>query len=477
MTGVKGGDGPGVWPGWRWDVALSFAGAQRGYVEQVAGELGTLGVRCFYDADEQIELWGRHLPEELPAIYGEQAAAVVVFVSAEYIDQDWTRLELRAALDRAVRERREYVLPARFDDTLLPGLLPGVVYADLRTQTPQQFAKMVASKLAELARAAPGTGPTADTPASAAPAGTVVAWGGNQFGSCNVPDGLTEVVAVAAGECHSLALTSKGTVVAWGDNSIGQCEVPPWLTGVTAIAAGGGLSFALTSAGTVAAWGNRRYRQCDVPDGLTGVSAIAAGFNYGLAVSDGKVVGWGVEAPAMRDIPPGLTGVVAVAASTAHSLALTREGTVVTWGAPAEEELPENAKLSARLLSWVNRKLGPDLQVPSGLTQVIGIAVGSTYSMALNSEGTVVGWGRFFSTSPFRVSGGPSYSVPEDLPRIVAIASGANHSLALTSSGTVEAWGHNHSGQCEVPDGLTGVIGIAAGHNHCLAVTSQNIDT
>ena len=108
-------------------------------------------MRCFYDADEQIELWGKYLAEELPAIYGEQAAAVVVFVSAEYAARDWTRLERRAALGRAVRERREYVLPARFDDTPLPGLLSDMVAIDLRGRTPQQFAAMIAAKLAALA--------------------------------------------------------------------------------------------------------------------------------------------------------------------------------------------------------------------------------------------------------------------------------------------------------------------------------------
>jgi len=99
-------------------------GAQRPYVEQVASALQAQGVRCFYDADEQIELWGKYLAEELPAIYAERAAAVVVFVSAEYAARDWTLLERRAALNRAVRERREYVLPARFDGTPLPGLCP-----------------------------------------------------------------------------------------------------------------------------------------------------------------------------------------------------------------------------------------------------------------------------------------------------------------------------------------------------------------
>ena len=137
MTGADGGTGSGEQPGWRWDVALSFAGAQREYVERVAVALQARGVRCFYDADEQIELWGKYLAEELPVIYGEQAATVVVFVSAEYATRDGTRLERRAALNRAVRERREYVLPARFDDSELPGLLDDVVSVDLRGRTPE----------------------------------------------------------------------------------------------------------------------------------------------------------------------------------------------------------------------------------------------------------------------------------------------------------------------------------------------------
>src|SRR5215471_14984535 len=151
MTGADGGADPGAQPGWRWDVALSLAGAQRNYVEQVAQALTARGVRCFYDADEQIELWGRYLAEELAAIYAEQAAAVVVFMSADYAERDWTRHERRAALARAVRERREYVLPARLDDTPLPGLLSDMVTVDLRTKTPQQFAAMIAAKLATIA--------------------------------------------------------------------------------------------------------------------------------------------------------------------------------------------------------------------------------------------------------------------------------------------------------------------------------------
>jgi len=169
MTDAKGGADQGAQPGWRWDVALSFAGTQRDYVEQVARALKARGMRCFYDADEQIELWGKYLAEELPAIYGERAGAVVVFVSAEYATHDWTRVERRAALNRAVRERREYVLPARFDDTPLPGLLSDLVAIDLRTRTPQQFAAMIAAKLAALGIVGPEP-PAVSQPAAHGPA-------------------------------------------------------------------------------------------------------------------------------------------------------------------------------------------------------------------------------------------------------------------------------------------------------------------
>ena len=116
-------------------------------------------MRCFYDEDEQVRLWGTHLAEELPRIYAEESAAVVVFISAEYAGRDWTRLERRAALALAVAEAGVYVLPARFDDSQLPGLLPDVVAVDLRRYTPEQFAGLVAEKVAGIAggpRARPG---------------------------------------------------------------------------------------------------------------------------------------------------------------------------------------------------------------------------------------------------------------------------------------------------------------------------------
>jgi hypothetical protein len=92
-SGMTGGDddaGPDAGPGRRWDVALSFAGTEPDYVGQVAAALKVRGVRCFYDADEQVRLWGTHLAEELPRIYAEESAAVVVFISADYAGAGWS---------------------------------------------------------------------------------------------------------------------------------------------------------------------------------------------------------------------------------------------------------------------------------------------------------------------------------------------------------------------------------------------------
>src|SRR5687767_11706524 len=61
---------------------------------------------------------------------------------------------------------------------------------------------------------------------SAGAAQSVAAWGRNDYGQLNVPQGQMNVVAIAAGYYYSLALEADGTVVAWGDNWSGQLNVP-----------------------------------------------------------------------------------------------------------------------------------------------------------------------------------------------------------------------------------------------------------
>ena len=107
---------------------------------------------------------------------------------------------------------------------------------------------------------------------------TVVEWGDSiSYDDTGVPADLTNVVAVAAGGVHSLALSVDGTVIAWGLNWWGQTDVPADLTNVVAVAAGWNHSVALKNDGTVIAWGDNSSGQTNVPPGLTNVVAVAAG--------------------------------------------------------------------------------------------------------------------------------------------------------------------------------------------------------
>ncbi|MEI6819302.1 MAG: MBG domain-containing protein [Verrucomicrobiota bacterium] len=100
--------------------------------------------------------------------------------------------------------------------------------------------------------------------------------------------------------------------------------------------------------------------------------------------------------------------------------------------------------------------------VPAGLTGVVAVATGSSSSMALKSDGTVVEWGNLGTGS-----------APVGLTGVVAIARGTDHALALKSNGTVVAWGDNSAGQCNVPAGLLNVVGITGSNDTSYALKSD----
>lgn len=131
----------------QYDVALSFAGEDREYVRRVAESLKTKGVRVFYDDFEKVALWGENLTERFVDVYMESAHYAVLFISEHYRDKVWARLERRAALARALTEDRTYVLPARFDDTEIKGLLPTVAYIDLRRMSSAEFSVMICERI------------------------------------------------------------------------------------------------------------------------------------------------------------------------------------------------------------------------------------------------------------------------------------------------------------------------------------------
>jgi len=139
--------------------------------------------------------------------------------------------------------------------------------------------------------------------------------------------GLSGVISVSAGGAHVLALKEDGTVWAWGDNYEGQLgngtfadgvAVPaqvPGLTNIVAVAAGADHSLALRSDGTLWVWGDNSYGELGNgtrnPPGINGT-------------------------PSPIQVP--ISGVVAIAAGYEFSIALKTDGTVWAWGKTAMEK-------------------------------------------------------------------------------------------------------------------------------------------
>jgi alpha-tubulin suppressor-like RCC1 family protein len=271
-------------------------------------------------------------------------------------------------------------------------------------------------------------------------AGTVVAWGDTSQHKCDVPGGLTDVVAIAAGPSESLALRADGTVVGWGATYMGLTTIPAGLTNVIGIAVGGSNSVALIADGSVVIWGTNNFGALPQPSGLSNIVAVASGYRFSLALqADGSLYTWSLPGT----VSLAQSGVVAssqssIATGTSHSLALRPDGTVVAWGG-------NNAH---------------QCDVPADLMNAVAVVGGSGYSLALRADGTVVAWGDSAPALP-------------PLTDVVAVAAGGNIGLALKKDGTVVPWGTYNGTTLTVPAGLKNVVAISVGMSHALALVGD----
>lgn len=130
-----------------YDIGLSFAGEQREYVTLVARELLSRDIEVFFDDYERGTLWGKDLYAHLTDVYQHKCKFCVIFVSKEYASKVWTNVERKSAQARAVQENQEYILPARFDDTPIPGLLNTVGYVDLNEVSQPELVDLISEKV------------------------------------------------------------------------------------------------------------------------------------------------------------------------------------------------------------------------------------------------------------------------------------------------------------------------------------------
>jgi alpha-tubulin suppressor-like RCC1 family protein len=279
--------------------------------------------------------------------------------------------------------------------------------------------------------------------------------------------GLTNIVALAGGAFHFLALDVNGVVWTWGSDSNGQLGIGAVL--------GSSIPVEIV--------------------GLANIVQVSAGYGHSIAVDqDGKVWSWGRNFQGAlgdglggsRSTPLALTSITDVQAAAAggmHSLALKRDGSVWAWG----------ANYAGQLGNGTYGASNSPIQVP-GLDNVVGISAASDHNLALKQDGSVWAWGQnnigqlgLGTVDPqFIVNLGaqPPNGVPAQIPGLTGVkavvAATWSQSYALMTDGSVMAWGSNWAGQLgngtltdsHVPvavTGLSGVVEIAGGYTHALA--------
>ena len=356
---------------------------------------------------------------------------------------------------------------------------------------------------------------------------------------------LTGVVAVAAGGDFSMALKADGTVWTWGANLRGSLgnndplhgiqQKPVQvvgvggtgvLTNVVAIAAGRYHALAILDDGTLLSWGSNQYGQLGLNDNNTvggsdyprhvvgtsgsgnlgGVKSIGAGNYYSMALlSDTTVVAWGqndagqlgdgTSSPfTLTDTPQhvlnaplgsNFTGVKEIAPNRHQALALKNDGTVWGWGSNATGELGQGPSG----LSQYNNPFQVNGVGGSGtLSGVTALAEGGHHSLAIQPNQTMLGWGKNSNGQVGNGSNGSPVTNPDQvvgaggsglLGSVVGLGAGDNFSLALKSDGTIWSFGDGSSGQLgngtntspqDSPVQVSQASGLNAVPGACLAV-------
>lgn len=272
--------------------------------------------------------------------------------------------------------------------------------------------------------------------------GVLSVWGGTSTIS-TIPVAArppVQLIQVAAGYRHLLALKPDGVVVAWGDNSYGQLNVPSVLTvsrgntdplRVVAIVAGAFYSMALRANGSVFAWGDNVAGQTNIPnnfsDNTLNPLSTATSTATNTATSTSTATKTSTSTTTKTSTATNTNTTTATKTSTAtntNTTTATKTNTMTNTATPS----------------------ATTLAVP----YVVQIAAGMRHSVALLSNGTVQSWGdnTYGQLNTPYIAG------------VVKIAASGWHTVALLRNKTVVAWGRNNYGQTDVTT-LTNVIDIA----------------
>ncbi len=132
-----------------YDLAFSFAGEHRQYVEQTKLACERLGLTIFYDKDLNNEWWGKNFIREQRKVYGQRALYFVPFISDEYFRKPIPADEFETAIWTYVQRQGEYVLPVIIGKPQIPEdrLPPYIHYLKADQYTPEALAREMYAKV------------------------------------------------------------------------------------------------------------------------------------------------------------------------------------------------------------------------------------------------------------------------------------------------------------------------------------------
>lgn len=283
---------------------------------------------------------------------------------------------------------------------------------------------------------------------------------------------------IAAGDFHSILLRPDSTVYAWGLNVAGQTNAPRDIK-FDYIASGEWNGLGIDREGVLHVWGYDQYGFItDSPAGIDNCKKVQASFSHGVLLrNSGEVIGWVANASGDDDDTSALDGMPVFDSSSAgpeikdfkcgegFTLVLYADGTLGTWGHLPESSdtttigpLPDTNNFKAiaacraqamaltedgTIVSWAHNSDN----VPAGPGWK-HIVCGASFAVAVHEDGHIEAWGH---DADGQVTNAPTGTAWEDVKFLNAVA-GYRHAIAVTIEGTMVGWGDSQYGQSTIPD-------------------------
>lgn len=130
----------------RFDFALSFAGAQRDIARKLRSALAKKGFKVFFDEDFEHEMLGEDGTDYLNKVYSEESRFCIVLVSKDYDKRKWTNLELEIMKARQLDSGDAILISILTSGYKPRWLLSTRIYFDLKNRSITDLVKLLEKK-------------------------------------------------------------------------------------------------------------------------------------------------------------------------------------------------------------------------------------------------------------------------------------------------------------------------------------------